>query len=103
VLLGGRGRRRRLILCPPATLKDRTCFDIRAAAAARMFLSNRQNSFFLLTAKGPFLAVVQYAGIRGDFSLATPLFAQLLQTAAKDKKAGEPVNAERKCKTAHLK
>jgi hypothetical protein len=59
-----------------------------------MLLSNRQDSIFLLAA----LATLRHlfnATALGDVSLATPLFAQFLQTAAKNKKARVPTTAVR--------
>jgi len=50
---------------------------------------------FLLTANVFSWRVVN-AQAEGDVSLATPFFAQLLQTAAKEKKDGAPEAAERK-------
>jgi len=83
------GARRDFIRLPPTTLKD-CIYLISGRVRGRMFLSIMRDSFFLLTAKGLFFCDCSMHRHQGGFSLVTPLFAQLLQTAAKRITVWEP-------------
>jgi hypothetical protein len=59
-----------------------------------MFLSNKARFLFSFNGKEIFFGGGSMRRQQGDVSLATPLFAQLLQTAAKEKTCGSPAKPD---------
>jgi hypothetical protein len=84
VLLGGRAQRRRLYFIPARPPQRIEPFLYPAAAAAGCCYQTGRIPFLLLAALA-MLKLLFNAQAVGDVSLATPLFAQLLQRWLKSK------------------